>query len=786
MNRLKLILPLVLISTMIFPPPIISYAAKKNLAETPKLVDEASIDSVISAMTLEEKAHLVIGTGIDVSSVPGAAGATYAIPRLGIPSVILADGPAGVRIIPIRTDDPNLYYSTTFPISTLIASTWNATAAKTVGNAMGNEAKEYGIDILLAPGMNIQKNPLGGRNFEYYSEDPLVSGEMATAIVDGIQSNGVGAAIKHFAANNQETNRMFIDMMISPRALRELYLKGFEIVVKKAHPWSVMSSYNKINGTYTSESKDLLTNILKGEWRFKGFVMTDWFAGKNPAAQMKAQNDLIMPGGTLSSNLPQVPGGLIFSNAPEQPNVIMAAIKNDTLDEKLLDRNIKRILKIIVKTPTFNGYKYSNKPDLKEHAQTSRQVATEGMVLLKNDVLTLPLSRSSSVGLFGNTQIETIKGGTGSGDVNSEYIVSIAAGLQAAGFKLHQGLLNNYSAYISQLRKKEQYKPYVSLLGKVIPPIPERPVETNEINTAVSETDVGIIVIGRSSGEFEDRKNVKGDYLLTDLEQNIISEVSNKYHAAGKKVAVILNIGGPIEVASWRDKVDGILLVWQPGQEAGHAIADILSGVINPSGKLAITFPMAYSDVSSAANFPGTPPKNPEKVVYAEDIYVGYRYNTTFNIKPAYEFGYGLSYTTFDYSDITLKRDNMIKDKFIVSTTVKNTGKLAGKEAIQVYISAPKGKLGKPKLELKAFGKTKELQPGEKENLKFELNIKDMASFDETLSAWVLEKGTYEIKVGTSSENIKGKAEFTIDEDIIVEKVNDVLAPQIKIPKLSK
>lgn len=786
MKRLKLILPLVLISIMIFSPPIISYAAKKNLTETLKLVDEASIDSVISAMTLEEKAHLVVGTGIDVSRIPGAAGATYAIPRLGIPSIILADGPAGVRITPARTDDPNLYYSTSFPISTLIASTWNTAYAKTVGNVMGNEAKEYGIDILLAPGMNIQKNPLGGRNFEYYSEDPLVSGEMATAVVNGIQSNGVGATIKHFAANNQETNRMFIDMMISQRALRELYLKGFETVVKKAQPWSVMSSYNKINGTYTSESKDLLTDILKDEWKFKGFVMTDWFAGKNPAAQMKAQNDLIMPGGSLASSLPQAPGGLIFSNAPEQPNIIMAAIKNGTLDEKILDRNIESILKIIVKTPTFNGYKYSNKPDLKQHAQISRQVAAEGMVLLKNDGLTLPLSKDTSIGLFGNAQIETIKGGTGSGDVNSEHIVSIATGLQAAGFKLHEVLLNNYSAYISQLREKEQYKPYVSLLGKVIPPIPERPVETSEINTTVSETDVGIIVIGRSSGEFEDRKNIKGDFLLTDLEQDTISEISNRYHAAGKKVVVILNIGGPIEVSSWRDKVDGILLVWQPGQEAGHAIADILSGVVNPSGKLAITFPMAYNDVSSAANFPGTPPKNPEKVVYAEDIYVGYRYNTSFNIKPAYEFGYGLSYTTFDYSDITLKRDDMVKDKFIVSTTVKNAGKVAGKEALQIYISAPKGKLEKPNLELKAFGKTKVLQPGEKEDLRFELNIKDIASFDENRSVWIVEKGTYEVKVGASSENIKGKAEFTIDEDIIVEKVNGILAPQIKTPKLSK
>ncbi|GIM29718.1 glycosyl hydrolase [Clostridium polyendosporum] len=777
MKKLKLILPLVLVSTMIFSSSTISYAAKKNSAETPKLVDEASIDSVISAMTLEEKAHFVVGTGMDVSRVPGAAGATYAIPRLGIPSIIVVDGPAGVRIIPTRPGDPNKYYATAFPISTLIASTWNTTSAKTVGNAMGQEVKEYGIDILLTPALNIQRNPLGGRNFEYYSEDPLVSGEMTTAVVDGVQSNGVGAAIKHFAANNQETNRIFIDTIVSQRALREIYLKGFEFAVKKAQPWSVMSSYNKINGTYTSESKGLLTDILRGEWGFKGFVMTDWWIFEKapvPVTQMKAQNDLIMPGGTLTSNV------------IEQPNIIITAVKNGTLDEKVLDRNIRNILRIIVKTPTFNGYKYSNKPDLAKNAQISRQVATEGMVLLKNDGFTLPLNKGASIGLFGNTQIETIKGGTGSGDVNSGHIISIADGLQATGFKLHQGLLNNYSAYISQLREKEQYKPYVSLLGKVIPPIPERPITISEINTAVSGTDVGIIVIGRISGEFADRKNEKGDFLLTDLEQNIISEISNRYHAAGKKVAVILNIGGPIEVASWRDKVDGILLAWQPGQEAGYAIADILSGAVNPSGKLATTFPMTYSNVSSAANFPGTPPQNPTKVVYAEDIYVGYRYNTTFNIKPAYEFGYGLSYTTFEYSDVILKKDNVDKNKITILTTVKNTGKVAGKEAVQGYISAPKGKLKKLKLELKAFRKTKDLQPDEKEILKFELDIKDMASFDETLSAWVVEKGTYEVKIGASSENIKGTASFTIDEDIIVEKVKNVLTPQISISNLSK
>ncbi|MCX7885350.1 MAG: glycoside hydrolase family 3 C-terminal domain-containing protein [Caloramator sp.] len=756
-----------LISVMVLFYPSASFSAK-----VPNLVDEASINSVINAMTLEEKANLVVGTGMNVARVPGAAGATYAIPRLKIPSIVLSDGPAGVRISPARPQSSDTYYSTAFPIETLIASTWDINTANKVGSAIGNEAKEYGIDIMLAPALNIHRNPLGGRNFEYYSEDPLISGEMAAATVKGIQSNGVGTTLKHFAANNQETNRMTIDTIVSQKALREIYLKGFEIAAKKAQPWAVMSAYNKINGIYCSENRDLLTNILRNDLTFKGFVMTDWFAGKNPIAQMKAGNDLIMPGGSLESNV-------IY-----QPQVIINAVKNGSLDEKVLDKNIKNILKVILKTPTFKGYQYSNKPNLIQNAQISREAATAGMVLLKNDKAALPLNKGTSIGLFGNAQIETIKGGTGSGDVNVKKTVSIAEGLQAAGFKLDKELLKSYTDYISKLRKEEQYKPYQGTLGKVIPTIPEKPVESSEIDAAVKNTDIGIIVIGRISGEFEDRKNEKGDFLLTDAEQKMIDQISNKYHAAGKNTAVILNIGGPIDVASWRDKTDAILLAWQPGQEAGHAIADILTGAVNPSGKLATTFPISYSDVSSAANFPGNPPDNPAEVIYAEDIYTGYRYNTTFNVKPAYEFGYGLSYTNFEYNDLKITQKNKSKYPFTVSVTIKNTGKVPGKEAAQVYVTAPKGKLEKPALELKAFGKTKLLQPGEEETLKFELTAKDLSSFDENQCAWILEKGTYEIKAGASSENIKRTVPYVVNKDIVVEKVSNSLAPQVQIPKV--
>lgn len=449
--------------------------------------------------------------------------------------------------------------------------------------------KEYGVDMLLAPALNIQRNPLNGRNFEYYSEDPLIAGKMAAAMVNGLQSNGIGATIKHFAANNQETNRMSIDTVVSERALREIYLKGFEIAVKESHPWSVMSSYNKINGTYTSQSTDLLTTVLRKDWGYNGFVMTDWFGGNNPVEQMKAQNDMLMPG------------------TANQSSLIKTAVESGNLDEKVLDRNIKNILQILIQTPEFKKYQNTDKPDLAAHAVTARKAAAEGMVLLKNDKMPLPISEDQKITLFGNTQIETVKGGTGSGDVNAAYTVSIADGLKSAGYQLNQTQLNDYKSYIDNLRSQDQYKikpsPWGEDFGKSIPAIPEKPLTDTEISNASKDSDIGIIVIGRNSGEGADRKVVKGDYLLSDAEQDMISNVSAEYHKQGKKVAVILNIGGPIEVASWRDKVDSILLAWQPGQEAGYAVADVISGKVNPSGKLATTFPVKYEDVASANSF---------------------------------------------------------------------------------------------------------------------------------------------------------------------------------------
>ncbi len=753
---------------------------------------KSPIKDVIKAMTLEEKANLSIGMGFFIPGLPdamfppidpldkitpekvvGAAGRTHAIPRLGIPSITVSDGPAGVRIQPIRNNDASkTYYATAFPIGTALASTWDTDLVQSVGVAFGNEVKEYGIDVLLGPAMNIHRNSLGGRNFEYYSEDPLVSGRMAAAIVNGVQSNGVGTSVKHFAANNNEFNRMSMNTHVSERALREIYLKNFQITLQNANPWTFMSSYNLINGTYTSQNRALLDTILRKEFGFQGLVMTDWFGGKDAFEQMKAGNDLMMPG-----NLPQ-------------RDAIVNGVKNNPSTGKLLDENIERILNLVVKSPTFLGYKYSDKPDLKSNAAVSRKAATEGMILLKNDGV-LPLITAKKIALFGNTSYDLIAGGTGSGDVNKAYMVSLNDGLTTAKYAVDEGLMDVYKTYKTEERAK-QPKPRTPFDPKVA--IPEMTIGADMmVNTSV-RNDVAIITIGKNSGEFADR-NLEVDFNLSDAEKAMIDDVSGVFHAKKKKVVVVLNIGGVIETASWRDKVDGILLAWQAGQETGNAIADVLSGAVNPSGKLPTSFPINYKDEASSANFPGTElpsadakPRSmldskPSEITYEEGIYVGYRYFNTYNVKTAYSFGFGLSYTNFTYSNLKLGQTTF-KDKLTASITVTNAGKTAGKEVVQLYLRAPDKKLNKPDSELKGFAKTRLLQPNEAQTLTFTINASDLCSFNTASSSWIAEAGNYEVRIGSSSTDIKQKAAFTLAKELELEKVRKVLVPQKAIKEL--
>jgi beta-glucosidase len=749
-------------------------------------IQTKDIPGIMKKLTLEEKVNMVVGAGMNLpgfsesplkmpEKVPGAAGNSYAISSVSIPSVVFSDGPAGVRIEPRRGSAPGkTFYATAFPVGTLLSSTWDPKLVEEVGRAFGNEAKEYGIDILLAPALNIQRNPLGGRNFEYYSEDPLLSGKTAAAFVRGVQTEGVGTSIKHFVANNQETNRLQINVIASERALREIYLKGFEIAVKEGKPWTVMSSYNKLNGVYTSQRHDLLTTILRDEWNFKGFVMTDWFSGDNAVEQMKAGNDLLMPG------------------TPEQKAAILKALKDGTLSEEILNKNVERILNVYVNTPSFKGYHYSDKPDLEKHKMVSQNAASQGMVLLKNNKNALPLGKQVKVALFGNAAFETICGGTGSGDVNKAYSVSIYQGLKDAGYRFDDNVTASGFRYIEEEEKKIPPKKFFFEPDKTIP---EKMLTEIDLVSAAIQNDVAIYVLGRTSGEMKDR-TVENDFNLSKTEQTNIRLLSKAFHREGKNLVVLLNIGGVIETNSWKGMADAILLTWQPGQEAGHAVADVVSGNVNPSGKLPATFPINYNDLSTVKNFPGkelTTAKTdtsvqamfrgkPSEVVYEEGIYVGYRYFETFKVPTSFPFGFGLSYTTFSFSD--LKISQLEAGKVKINFTVTNTGKTAGKEVAQVYISAPDGKLKKPGKELKAFLKTKLLIPGEKQDIEFVLSPYQMSSFDTQGSAWIMEKGIYSIFAGSSVDDLPLSGTLEKLTTDIVLKTNNALAPTRKINTL--
>ena len=762
-------------------------------AQTAPQLNANNIEEVIKAMTLEEKAQLLVGGGNDgfVGSgamlghqkkfVPGAAGTTVAIPRLGIPATVQCDGPAGVHIDAHREGDSRNYYATGFPVGTCLASTWNTDLVRKVGEAIGNETLEYGCDVVLGPGMNLHRNPLCGRNFEYYSEDPVVTGLMGTAFVLGVQSQGVGVSAKHFAVNSQESDRTRVDERLSQRALRELYLKGFEMMVRKSNPWTIMSAYNKINGIYVQGNKDLLTNILRNDWGYKGIVETDWIGKREdlPVEQeVAAGNDLMMPG------------------YPAQVKDIVNAVKSGKLDVNDVDRNVRRMLEYIVKTPRFKGYKYSGEPDLKAHAAITRQSSTEGMVLLKNNAA-LPIRGLKTVALFGVNSYDFMSGGLGSGAVNVGYSVDMVTGLKNIGVATTPQLTEIYQSYVkyAKAKLKADKNPMMWFLDQGQPKLDEIDITERCVANEEPKADAAIITIGRQAGEGMDRQ-INGEFNLSKTEQDMIFRVSDAFHAKGKKVIVIINSGSVMETASWRDRVDAILVAWQPGIEGGNSVADILTGKVNPSGKLTMTWPIAATDHPSTANFakeydmytyknmegwgkgniPGVDFSNHE-----EDIYVGYRYFDTFKKNVAYPFGFGLSYTTFEMGKPSVKANGK---NIEVSVTVKNTGKVAGKQVAQVYVTAPKGAYEKPAKELKAFGKTRELKPGESQTLKMTLEKRDLASFDEANSQWKVDAGNYLFQVGTDVESIKGTATLKVAE--YTEKTSSACAPNVQLNYLKQ
>ncbi|MBR6194415.1 MAG: glycoside hydrolase family 3 C-terminal domain-containing protein [Prevotella sp.] len=769
----------------------------------PKL-SATNIDEVLQAMTLEEKARLLVGgannffgdqavVGGEATLVAGAAGTSPEIARLGIPATVLTDGPAGVRIDPTRKGDSQTYYATGFPIGTCLASTWNTELVGKVGEAIGNETKEYRCDVILGPGMNLHRSPLCGRNFEYYSEDPFVTGKIGAAYINGVQSQGAGVSAKHFAVNSQETERTSVDERVSQRALRELYLRGFEIAVRESQPWTIMSSYNQVNGQYSMGNRDLLTSILRDDWGYKGIVMTDWIGirqGLPTISEVQAGNDLMEPG------------------QPAQVNDIIEGVKSGKLSMADVDRNVRRMLEYIVKTPSFHKYPATNKPDLKGHAAITRQTACEGIVLLKNNGC-LPWNSESStfnaqrstiktVALFGENSYNFLPGGVGSGCVHTPYVVDMVEGLKNAGIKSSESLTDIYRKYVDYARVKFQYErhPAKWFQTEEMGPqkYPEIAVNAIAIGKEVQSADAAIVTIGRQAGEGIDR-DLETEFNLIPEERQLIIDVCQAFHAAGKPVVVIINSGSVIETASWKSYPDAIVCAWQPGEEGGNSVADILTGKVCPSGKLTMTWPLAATDHPSTRNFPGLVDfytyqvartgerklANYDFTNHEEDIYVGYRYFDTFNKEVSYPFGFGLSYTMFAYSKPTVKVSG---NNVTVSVTVKNTGKVAGKEVAQVYVTAPKGQIEKPAQELKAFAKTRELKPGESETLTMQIPVRMLASFDEAGSQWLTEGGNYTFNIGASSRDIRCTATAKVGQ--YTEKVSNALAPKVKLNLLKQ
>jgi beta-glucosidase len=545
-----------------------------------------------------------------------------------------------------------------------------------------------------------------------------------------------------------------------------------------------MSSYNLVNGTHTAESRALLTDVLRSEWGFGGLVMSDWFGGEDPVAMMNAGNDVLMPG----------TGG--------QDAALRAALQSGTLSRAALDASVTRLLELVLKSNSFRGVRASDRPDLKAHALVARQAAAESMVLLRNELVgagasaraALPLRAGSTVAAFGNTSYNLIAGGTGSGNVNRAYTISVVRGLDAANVRIDTALSASYERYLAAERTKLVPTNPRELFA--LPPlIPEMTPSAAQLSQAAERASVGLITVGRIAGEGGDRK-VADDFVLRASERALIEQVSQAFHARAKPVVVVLNIGGPIEMANWRDQVDAIVLAYQPGQEGGHAIADVLLGAVNPSGKLATSFPVSYDDIPYAAEFPGRVRAGEPPVkstldgqrsdnAYNEGIFVGYRYATTFSKAPAYAFGFGLSYSTFQLSKLQVAGTlTNAASEATVQVVLTNTGRVAGREVVQLYLTAPRGSLDKPERELRAFAKTRMLAPGATETVTFRLSTADLASFDPSASAWVADAGKYTVRVAKSSSDEGVHATFTLAKRAVVEQNAHRLAPSAPLTEL--
>lgn len=689
------------------------------------------VQSIVKQLSLEEKATLCSGESF---------WETKGIDRLGIPSITMTDGPHGLRKQEADADHLGLNQSvpaTCFPSAAGMASSWNCDLVHEVGEALGKEGQAEGVSILLGPGANIKRSPLCGRNFEYFSEDPYLTGEMAAAFINGVQSQGVGTSLKHFAVNNQEHRRMTTNAIVDERTLREIYLTGFEIAVKKAQPWTVMSAYNKMNGTYCSENEYLLTNILKKEWKHEGIVVSDWGAVNKAEESVKAGMELEMP-----------------SSFRAGTQRIIAAVQKGMLSERTLDESVERLLNVIFKAASaqVTGVTY----DREAHHQFAREVAAESMVLLKNEQQILPLPQNNHIAVIGDMAEHVRYQGGGSSHIHPTKLDSpLQELIKLVGDQGNVTFARGYDVDLDVAENK-------TLL--------QDGMEKAEA------ADIAVLFVGlpdRYESEGYDR-----DHLHLPLNQ---VELIESVAAVQPNTVVVLSNGSAIEMP-WINKVKGVLEAYLGGQAAGGAIADLLFGVKNPSGKLAETFPVKLKDTPSYLFFPG----DGDRVEYREGIFTGYRYYDAKDVTPLFPFGYGLSYTTFEYSKLNVDRKEAADlDIIKVELTVKNTGKQFGKEIVQLYVCDVDSSVSRPEKELKGFEKVA-LQPGEEKIVTFHLNKRSFAYYDTDLEDWHVETGEFKILIGKSSREIVW--EETIHVQSTQEKVptfhrNTTLGELLQNPK---
>jgi beta-glucosidase len=669
------------------------------------MIMTTDIEAVIRQMTLEEKAALCTGA---------SAWTTTPVERLGIPEMIVSDGPHGVRRVPdVYSMGMKSLPATCFPTASCIASAWDVELVRQMGLALAEECIALNVDVLLGPGVNVKRSPLGGRNFEYFSEDPYLAGEMAASFINGVQSKGVGTSLKHYAVNNQEFQRFSISAEVDERTLREIYLPAFEKAVRQAQPWTVMCSYNKVNGTFASEHQQLLTEILKNEWGFEGLIVSDWGAVRDRVAALKAGLDWEMPG-------------------PQERRVkaVIQAVRSGELEEAVLNESVRRILRIVFKTketPKVGTF------DADMHHELARKIAAEGIVLLKNDGL-LPLNGQGHIAVIGRSAENAHFQGGGSSHINATKV--------AIPFKELQSRAEN-----AELTYTEGYPKDDSFRQDLI----------DEAVTLAQSADVALLYIALPTFK-ESEGYDRQDLDLTGQQIALIKAVSK----VQPKSVVVLNNGAPVAMSEWIDSVSAVLEGWMMGQAGGAALADILFGRVNPSGKLGETFPLKLEDTPAHTNWPGAA----GRVHYGEGLFIGYRYYEAKKMPVLFPFGHGLSYTTFEYSNASVSAKNFKDvDGVIVTVAVTNTGNLAGKEIVQVYVHERKSGLIRPDKELKGFAKV-ELQPGETKSVSIQLDFHSFAYYHPKYKQWITEDGEFDLLIGTSSADIRCRLPVTLESTL--------------------